>query len=165
VSPLPSSAADYAVRPCSRLKSECRPDRPSIPAHVLMVAECVLELPPLPLGGHLEILPDHVLGPEAIAALARHQHGNFRLRQNLVRFAADHESRHPAPAVGGHEDHVAASFRRSLDNFLPRMFSDLVDPLAADPRPLGDMLYHQQAFIGEDLRIFGVGFLGCPRAP
>jgi hypothetical protein len=45
------------------------------------------------------------------------------------------------------------------------MFSDLVDPLAADPRPLGDMLYHQQAFIGEDLRIFGVGFLGCPRAP
>jgi hypothetical protein len=42
------------------------------------------------------------------------------VRQNLVRFAADHESRHPAPAMGGHEDYVAASFRRGFADFLPR---------------------------------------------
>ena len=82
------------------------------------------------------------------------------MRQNLVRFAADHESRYPAPAVRGHEDYVAASFRRGLDNFLPRMVTDLVDPVVAEPRLLGGLLYHRQALICDGLRIFGVGVLG-----
>src|SRR6266436_1217228 len=73
-------------------------------------------------------------------ALAIHKHGDFRVRQNLVRFAADHESRYPAPAVGGHENYVAASFRRSLDNLLPRMVTDLVDHLVGDPGQLGSLL-------------------------
>src|SRR5262249_47425378 len=74
-------------------------------------------------------------------ALAIHQHGDFGVRQNLVRFAADHQSRYPAPAVGGHEDYVAAFFRRSLDNLLPRVVTDLVDHLAGDPGQFGSLLY------------------------
>src|SRR5207247_5012416 len=93
-------------------------------------------------------------------ALAIHKHGDFRVRQNFVRFAADHESRYPAPAVGGHEDYVAASFRRSLDNLLPRMVTDLVDHLVGDPGQLGRLLSHPRALTSEDLRLF---YLRSPR--
>jgi hypothetical protein len=40
------------------------------------------------------------------------------------------------------------------------MVTDFVDPVVADPCLLGGLLYHQQAFISQGLRVFGVGVLG-----
>jgi predicted nucleic acid-binding Zn ribbon protein len=49
------------------------------------------------------------------AALAIHEYGDFRVRENLVRFAADHESRYPAPAVAvGYPDSVRAPAREAV---------------------------------------------------
>jgi hypothetical protein len=96
---------------------------------------------------------------ETPAASTIHQHGDFGVRQHLVRFAADHESRYPAPPVGSHENYVATSFRRGLDNFFPWMVTDLVDRPVVDPRPLGGLLYDRQALVSDGLRVLGVGVL------
>src|SRR3954471_16475412 len=57
---------------------------------------------------------------KSASGLAEHHHGNGRLGQHLLRFAAQEQVAQAAPALRGHEDDVARALLGGLDDFCCR---------------------------------------------